>query len=174
MKDSWQWGVVSLVLGLLVPLISARYLRRVERRGEVIAMLVEITETRARLITYTTQNIMAPLYRLPTSILKMAMPKLIGAGPLTSREIDTLIQYSNKVDEINRGLDRAGDESDLDRVRKEYARNCAKATEMLSKPIYSGEPGAMIEVANIAMLRMTKVYNAAKSGNVPRPGLPAS
>ncbi len=174
MKDLWQWGVVSFVLGLIVPLVSARYLRRVERRGEVIAMLVEMTETRARLITYTTQNIMAPLYRLPTSILKIALPKLIGAGPLTNREIDTLIQYFNKVDEINRGLDRAGDESDIDLVRREYARNCAKATEMLSKPIYSGEPGAMIEVANMAMLRMTQVYNAAKAGHIPQPGLPPS
>jgi hypothetical protein len=60
MNDSWLWGVVSLFLGLAVPVYVARRLRRVERRGEVIAMLVEIEETRARLNSYTTQNIMAP------------------------------------------------------------------------------------------------------------------
>jgi hypothetical protein len=174
MKDSWLWGVVSLFLGLAVPVYIARQLRRVERRGEVIAMLVEIEETRARLNSYTTQNIMAPLYRLPSSNLKLALPKLIGAGPLTNREIDTLIRYANKVDEINRGLDRASDESDDCTLRREYERNCAKATEMLSTPMYPDGSVAMIDAATMAMLRMTQVYNAAKREQIPQPGLPMS
>jgi hypothetical protein len=58
--------------------------------------------------TLVTQKIQAPLYRIPDSTFASGLPKLIGDGRLGENEIAVLLEYADKVSEINRGLDRAG------------------------------------------------------------------
>ena len=43
------------------------------------------------------------------SICRQALPKLIGDNVLTKAEVAALVEYVNRVEEINRGLERAGE-----------------------------------------------------------------
>src|ERR1700722_2874247 len=79
--------------------------RRIERRGEIIAMIAEASSAGLQMKTLIRGPVQAPLYRLPSEISKRALPKLIGDGRLTAPEINLLVEFANKIDEVNRGLE---------------------------------------------------------------------
>jgi hypothetical protein len=136
-------GLVGALVGACIPLGRAWWQRRIERRGEITAMLEELRlagdmmdalphpkrddEGREVLVT-------APLYRLPLTFFELALPKLIGEGRLDEWEMHGLVEYVTRAEELNRGLQRAiqlygkgtaGDE--INAAKKEWARNCLKA-----------------------------------------------
>jgi hypothetical protein len=137
--------------------------RRIERRGEIIAMCADVYHARKRMETLTEQQkIQAPLYRIPDSAFASGLPKLIGDGRLRKNEIAVLLEYANKIAEINRGLDRAGaahaaQPGGSDLLNSEFARNQAKANEVLEPPDDGKE--ALINEAERALYRVELLYS---------------
>ena len=164
----WWLTPVSTLLGVAVgasiPLFSATHRRRLERRGEVIAMISESLQARSSITSLTLQNIQAPLYRLPTTIFKQALPKLIGDGHLRPTEIDVLVEFLNRIDELNRGLERAGDAHSKhpegsNWLNQEHSRNVAKAKEIGELPSERFAGLALIDGADMCLHRMHDLYS---------------
>lgn len=151
-------------IGSSVPIGWSSRLRRIERLGELIAMISETSPAVLRMRTLIREQIKAPLYRLPSTISKHALPKLIGDGQLTHPEIDLLVEFSNKVDEINRGLERAGaahskDPESSKWLEQEYNRNVAKANEVVE--VDTAENKIALSVADqvlAELLRVERIY----------------
>lgn len=136
--------------------------RRIERRGEIVAMCADVYHARHCLETLVGQQIQAPLYRIPDSTFASGLPRLIGDGRLTENEIAVLLQYANKVAEINRGLDRAGaahmaQPGGSDLLNREFARNQAKANEAL-EPKDDGQE-SLIDESERALYRVGLLYS---------------
>jgi hypothetical protein len=106
-------GAAGALLGALIgggiPLGWAALLRRRERAGEIQAMQVEMYDAKRSMAALRKENISAPLYRLPLTMFERGLPKLVGEGLLTLNEIAGLIEYVMRSEELNRGLDRAGE-----------------------------------------------------------------
>lgn len=152
-------GTLAAVFLALWFALRDRSSRRVERRGEITAMLAEVFRARLSMQTLLREDILAPLYRLPIANFDRALPKLIGDGRLEDMEIDVLVEYGNRIEELNRGLERAGDaHSDGARMVREFKRNRAKALEILEEksPRFGDRP--LIDAAQDALFRMEDVY----------------
>jgi hypothetical protein len=138
--------------------------RRIERRGEIIAMIAEAASAGLRMKALIREGIHAPLYRLPSAISKRALPKLIGDGQLSPTEIDLLVEFSNKIDEVNRGLERAGDahaaqpEEVSAWLKQEHRRNVAKSMEVVDVDTAHGRTTPLIDDVLAALWRVKKVY----------------
>ena len=125
-------------------------------------MCADVYHARKRMETLTEQKIQAPLYRIPDSTLSGGLPKLIGDGRLRKNEIAVLLEFANKIAEINRGLDRAGaahaaQPGGSDLLNSEFARNQAKANEVLEPPDDGKEP--LINEAERALYRVELLYS---------------
>lgn len=137
--------------------------RRIERRGEIIAMCADVYHARKRMEALTEQGIQAPLYRIPDSTFSSGLPKLIGDGRLRKNEVAVLLEYANKIAEINRGLERAGaahaaaEPWGSHLLTSEFARNQAKANEVLEPRNDGKEP--LINEAERALYRMELLYS---------------
>jgi hypothetical protein len=171
-----NWAAIEAVgtwvaaIGTLVAVVVALWLgqrdvraRRTERRGEITAMVVEVMRGKSSVQTLLNDNIQAPLYRLPLTNFRRALPKLIADGRLDDNEIDTLIEYENRIEEVNRGLERAGDaharqQEDPVRLRDEFARNRAKAREILENKSPRFGDQALFDATETALFRIERVY----------------
>jgi hypothetical protein len=164
----WWIGLVSALLGAgigsSVPIWWSSRLRRIERLGEITAMISEASSAGSRMRTLIRGPVKAPLYRLPSAISKHALPKLIGDGKLTDAEIDLLVEFSNKVDEINRGLERAGaahaaNPEGSKWLDQEYERNVAKAAEAVEVDTAENKNSlSMVDSVLAALLRVDRIY----------------
>lgn len=152
------------VLSFVLTVGVAWWSRRRERLGEIVAMQAELyqgfkcmTALRNQPNDIGQQMVLAPLYRLPLRMFDRALPKLIGDAKLTDNEINDLLEYAMRADELNRGLERAGDahaaRNDLGMV-DEYTRNIAKVAHILDvKPERpSGE--SLYDAAWAALIRV--------------------
>jgi len=144
--ELWS-GFLGVVVGCFIPIGISRWARRTERLGELAAMRAEMFQAHLCMnaIRGTDLIVAAPLYRLPQLIFKVALPKLIGEGKLTQTEVRALLEYVMRIDELNRGLDRAGDAATADaplRLNDEYSRNVAKVEHVLDSP-----PGPVLGVS---------------------------
>jgi hypothetical protein len=93
-------------------------------------MQIELFITVSALAALKRDNVAAPLYRLPIAMFSRAVPKLVGEGLLSIDEVGALVEYVNRVEELNRGLDRAGAAHAAGRatqLTEEFERNLAKA-----------------------------------------------
>jgi len=152
----WE-GAAGVLVGSLIPLWWAGHRRRVERKGEIDAMHVEMHQSIIALRALINENIMAPLYRLPVSITKLALPKLIGDGVLDANETSALVEYVNRAEEVNRGLDRAGAAhaaQNYHLIGEEHARLVAKARDILELKLERHGGDAIYDAATWALLRL--------------------
>jgi hypothetical protein len=117
---------------------------RRERFGRLLALRAEISSCRATLEGFHAANpvVLAPLYRLPTWGAMIALPQLIGDGTLSENSARALMNYYTHIEEVNRGLDRAGafEVGNLDPhaeenepLRQEYSRNLLRAGKLLQQ-----------------------------------------
>jgi hypothetical protein len=170
--DWWAGGagavigaIIGSFIGSFVPLWSATSRRREESLGEIAAMHVEFHLTHialTELLEPAAQTVLAPLYRLPITICKQALPKLIGDNVLTQAEVATLIEYVNRVEEINRGLERAGEAHAADRhaqLLQEHGRNRAKAAELINRPVVR-DGKALFDLGRDALFRLEDCLRA--------------
>ena len=101
-------GVIGAVLGSSIPLSWSARQRRRERTGEIWAMQVELRLAKLHMDTLLEEGLHGmPLYQIPLSMFHRALPKLIGEKKLTLNQISLLVEYVNRAEELNRGLDHA-------------------------------------------------------------------
>jgi hypothetical protein len=106
-------------------------------------------------------NIPAPLYRLPIAMFSRAVPKLVGEGSLTFNEVGILVEYVNRIEELNRGLDRAGEAHAAGRepqMMEEFDRNLIKA-EGFSKVERRLENQSLFCATKDAVYRLDETFN---------------
>jgi hypothetical protein len=158
----WREGAAGLLLGAVIgsciPLGWAARARRIERKGEVLGMQVEMFHGWRAMNALRSDQIMAPLYRLPLTMFERALPKLVGERKLTKEETAALIEYVIRAEEINRGLERAGAAhmaNQTDALTEEFIRNLAKVEEMLTKKDERLGGLTVFEVAQAALARLT-------------------
>jgi hypothetical protein len=138
----WWDGAASALIGALVgsavPLFSAWNSRRVERRGEISAMQVEMYHANLAMQALISEDDQAPTFRIPLTMFELALPKLIGEGRLTDSETSALVEYVARMEELNRGLDRAGQAAAMDQTVPtimEFHRNRARASRILDEKL---------------------------------------
>lgn len=128
-------------------------------------MQVEVSRGRIRQRRLLLDNSKAPLYRFPIGNFHRALPKLIADGRLDRNEIDTLVNYEDRVEELNRGLERAGDAArDQDKMpgvtglQKESERNQREARAIFDDelPVFGNR--TLADATETALLRMERVY----------------
>lgn len=162
MIDWWEGAAGALggaVLGGCIPLGWAWWRRRVERRGEIDAMQAELFRVLILLRELRTAKVGAPLYRLPISVTEHALPKLIGDGVLTDQEGYALVEYVNRIDEVNRGLDQAAEayaSRNLAWLDEEYKRNLLKATAILEEQLERHQDQTIFDAAQAVLVRITE------------------
>lgn len=150
-------AVLGAVVGSNVPLAWTAYRRRVERRGEVEAVVCEVRICSDCMLALLRDGIMAPLYRLPYGALARALPKLVGDGVLTLNETGALVTYLAKLEEINRGLDRSGQAHAADRhdqIVVEYERLKIKVREVIEYKQPRWDNGTLDDAAVRVLFRL--------------------
>jgi hypothetical protein len=167
----WWEGAAGALLGAFIgsyiPLRWARSQRRTERLGELLGMRSEMQQAQVCIEALLNDGVPAPLYHLPLSVFRVALPKLIGDGLLRPFEVSALVEYLNGADELNRGLDRAGEAAMIegqsnsltrpmaaDLLTAEFKRNKLKAENLRSKPLERLNGGPVLACAWNALVRV--------------------
>jgi signal transduction histidine kinase len=111
--DSW-WvsllkDIILVLFGFFLSLFPARLERRRRVSGNWAALAAE-AETCERLAgAYLADNVPAPLYRFPEAAFSTSFPELLAEGEIGRLEARQLTEFRAAVQEVNRGLDRAGE-----------------------------------------------------------------
>jgi hypothetical protein len=137
-KFWWQssefLGLVGVVLGFVLSEVKQWSVRRRRRRAHWGALRAEVQFCGKFAEAYVADEVIAPLYRLPTVAYSQSFPALLGDAAVDEQEVQSLMQFFSKVETLNRGLDLAqmARENDDEHAQKaEFARNCLKATSLL-------------------------------------------
>lgn len=169
--EGWAGAVIAALLGALigscVPLAWASWRRRIERRGEVTGMLSELLRVRVQLHALLHDNVAAPLYRLPVAMTAHVLPKLIGDGVLSDNEVYALIEWVNRIEELNRGLERAGAAHAAyheEAARQEFERNQAKAVEIRDERLERHGDRPLLEATQDVLFRLTEEEEGSPMG----------
>lgn len=164
--EGWAGAVIAALLGALigscVPLLWALCMRRRERRGELMAMQVEMYHARRAMTMLQNDGVLAPLYHLPLGAFNRALPKLIGEGVLSPNEVAALVEYAMRAEELNRGLERAreaasraGDTVPL-ALQREYDRNVLKVEHILNEEQKRLDDMTLFAAAESALYRVNR------------------
>ena len=158
-------GAIGAILGSFIPLIWSSHIRRIERKGEIAGMKVELRLARLAMDALLDDEVKAPLYRLPMSMFERGLPKLVGEGRPTLNEMALLFEYANRIEELNRGLDRAREASSIIAndfaIAREFERNSLKADNILNErlkrhkgvSLYDGAWTSLFRIDEPALLR---------------------
>lgn len=152
----WE-GAAGVIIGGCIPLAWSWWRRRVERRGEITGVHAEFFRIHLQLRALFDAKVEAPLYRLPISVTSQVLPKLIGDGVLDENDVYVLIEWVNRIEELNRGLDRAGDahaSNDAAGARNEYSRNLAKAREIIEESLERFHGQTLLDAAESIFFRL--------------------
>jgi hypothetical protein len=139
-------AVIGSLIGSAIPLWWAQRLRRIERRGEIDAMLAEAFRVSLNLreLIGTTHLQPMPRFRLPIGLTEQALPKLVGDQVLDPNELYALVEYVNRIDELNKGLDRAEDAAaqSSPQIASLHGRNVTAADAILNEKLqrHANEP----------------------------------
>jgi len=158
----WWEGAAGALLGALigscVPLLLSWNARRIERRGELRAMQIEMYHAWRFMNALNSRSVLAPLYRVPITMFEHALPKLIGEGQFTADELSALVEYVMRIEELNRGLRPAGEAAAAnlrDLRESEFDRNIEKVNAILHDERWHLEGLTVYEVAELALYRLT-------------------
>jgi len=82
--------------------------------------------------TYLTSNILAPAYRLSTTVYNATFSQLIASGELTADDVRGLLDFYSQVGQVNWCLDQIHEHvtTDANLVKREHSRLIAKLQEM--------------------------------------------
>jgi len=127
------FAAIGVVVGFLLNEIKSLWVRNRKHRAYWSALRAEVEYAKGRAQMYVDDEIMAPLYRLPTQAFTTCYPELLADGAVSEAEATTLMAFYAEVDTFNRGLDRAGDADDVKNISAEYSRNVLKAQQLISE-----------------------------------------
>src|SRR5947208_3535106 len=94
------------MMALVLPYFYTWRKRNAERYDELLVALREMSISRAAIEALSNEKAATPLYRLPTTICDIALPKLIGEGILSDLEVIAVLDYLARVHALNDGLQR--------------------------------------------------------------------
>jgi hypothetical protein len=129
--------IVLVVVGFVLAWVPQWFDRRrriVAHWGALRAEALLCTDCANALLM---DNVMAPLYRLPTVAFEKAFPVLLVEGELAEEHVLALNRFFSQAQDINRGLENAtrlahaGDEAKL---QQEYERLLLKASVLVKGP----------------------------------------
>jgi hypothetical protein len=127
--------VVGVALGWFLNERSRISQAREARKARLHALRVEVEQCGDSMRGYLQANVAAPLYRLPTWAGTQALGYVAMDGSLDEGQVHALLLYYTKIEEVNRGLDRAGEAhagNDQVQLAMEYNRLCLKIPEILN------------------------------------------
>jgi hypothetical protein len=104
-------GAIGVLFGFILSLAHEWWQRRRKQSAAWAAIAAECDYCRQLAERYIQSELLAPLYRLPTTAHSNALPVLLGDGALDRKEVAALIQFVAEVEELNRGLDRCASAS---------------------------------------------------------------
>jgi hypothetical protein len=129
--------LLPVILGFLLATIPLWLQGNRRKRAHWAAMLVELRLCSQRAQTYISDNVAAPLYRLPTRAFSAALQQLIVDGELDTNELAALTLFLSHAEDINRGLDQAAkiyiDHGHDYRLVEEFGLLRLKAGELLER-----------------------------------------
>ena len=128
-------GLFGAVLVFLAGLWALARQRAARIKGNWSVLFVEVRECGRTAKVYLEDDVMAPLYRLPTISFETCYPALLTDAGLDEDKADILLKFFTEVQTVNRGLDLT---DDLSRTKGHplmkgaYERNCLKAKRVKS------------------------------------------
>jgi hypothetical protein len=130
-------AVIGVVLGFLLNELKNAWTRSRKHRAYWSALRAETEFAKGRAQMYIDDRKMAPLYRLPDTCFRECYPELLADGALSEAESTALMAFYAEVDTLNRGLDRAAEAPDEEKMKREYGRNLLKAERLIQNgPLY--------------------------------------
>ncbi|MFC0668438.1 hypothetical protein ACFSKY_23040 [Azotobacter chroococcum] len=127
--------LIGVVVGSIITTAISLYRDRKIYLANFSALMAEIDYCNKLASTYLDDKVKSPLYRLPTIIYKSSIPIILAAGKLTNSETESILNFFNEVDSLNRGLDqieRYRSSSDANETEQEFNRNKIKAGNIKS------------------------------------------
>jgi hypothetical protein len=104
---SGAFGLGGVIIGAAITQGVAWWQKRKRHRAYWAAMRAEIEVCRDYASGYVDDQVIAPLYRLPSSAYENGFPNLLGDGVPDRDETKAVIEFYGFVDQINRGLKQA-------------------------------------------------------------------
>jgi hypothetical protein len=162
----WWEGAAGALLGALIgsciPLLWGWWTRRIERKGELVAMQVKMYHARRAMIALpsTRPLVLAPLYHLALTMFERALPKLMGEGKLSENELSALVEYVMRAEELNRGLELAraaatgSEQANIGAVKEQLDRNLGKVDHILHEKQERLGGETVFDVAEEALCRL--------------------
>lgn len=129
--------IILVLLGFALAWVPQWFDRRRRIVAHWAALRAEAMLCVERAHTYLKDNVMAPLYRLPTTAFEKAFPVLIVEGEMTEDQLLTLTRFFSQAQDINRGLDYAtamAHKGENEKLILEYDRLLLKATVLVGGP----------------------------------------
>jgi hypothetical protein len=161
MQSGWWQGALGVVVGAAIPICWSLFSRWKERGGEIRAMHAEFHLAHIYLRAYLGDGVAAPLYRIPVSMTKQALPKMVGDGLLSLDDVGAFVEYVNVVDEINRGLDLAADAVANNRgaaIFNEQNRLTLKIDRMLNQGMERRDNLPIFDAAHQSLFRVKGAF----------------
>ena len=134
--------VASLLLGLLLGLVPAWFVRKRRLKAHWWALRAELNECQEKAQTLLKDRIASPLYRLPTTAFTVSFPIVLADCAIDEEEARALTRCFGLIQDINRGLDNAAAlymASDPAKMHDEHNRSCLKA-RILIEGLDEAEP----------------------------------
>jgi hypothetical protein len=151
LNNIWEFlgGAVLVILGFWLGQRSAAKRSDESMRAHIDALGMEIRYCGKLAAEYAKDNVIAPLYRLPDTFYKLAVPELLREGLLTGNDTDVLQRFYGQADQVNRGLDivdglvrEVMDAHMRGRVEEQRSRLTIKVNDMRSEGL-AGDASVM-------------------------------
>ena len=123
-------SLLLVLLGFFLGLVPGWWSRKQRLKVHWGALRAEVAICREKAETYLNDNVMSPLYRLPTKAYETSFPVLLSDAAVKEEEVRELSKFYGMVEDLNRGLDNAAElhkGNQTGALKTEYKRNCTKA-----------------------------------------------
>ncbi len=123
-------AIFAVLVGFILGRVPVWLYRKRKLKAHWCAIRAEIDLCKEMANKLLADEVLSPLYRLPTVAFQTSFPLLLAEGVLTETESLALTWFSNHAQEMNRGLDFAAEahtSGDQELLRKQNDRNRLKA-----------------------------------------------
>jgi len=127
-------SLLLVLLGFFLGLVPGWWSRKQRLKMHWRALRAEIALCAELAETFLKDNVMAPLYRLPTKAFSASFPALLADAALNEVEVKQLSKFYELVEQLNRGLDYAAEYVKNDNsvaLKAEYNRLLTKANKLI-------------------------------------------
>lgn len=98
-------AIIGVIAGFALSEIKSWLTYRKKLTSHWAAIRTEVGACHAKAKMFLADNIMAPLYRLPTMAYTNCVPNLLVDGEISEQELNSISAFYSQVQDLNRGLD---------------------------------------------------------------------